>query len=277
MNNPDKTQATLLMTTSLKGGTGKSLFACTLLDNLRSRGHHVAAYDGDGVIGTLSAMHALRNDAGRVVAPQDPIAGVVAYNVRDDSRNMLIDSAEQFSGLILHDLAGGALADLQRIFDDQGGLQNLFNTFKDMQIRPVFLHIITADKATVQSVATHMDMTEQLGDVGGIACHIAVLNRRGILKPADYPFWYGYKDADGQPQAGKTRERLLALGGIEIVLPHIDERTLALAKNLNIPLSAAIHDRQLPVVDRQRIRTFVTAFDDAMTPEVRAILGVEHA
>ncbi len=128
-----------------------------------------------------------------------------------------------------------------------------------------------------QSVATHMDMTEQLGDVGGIACHIAVLNRRGMLKPADYPFWYGYKDADGQQQAGKTRERLLVLGGIEIELPHIDERTLALAKNLNIPLSAAIHDRQLPVVDRQRIRTFVTAFDDAMTPEVRAILGVEHA
>lgn len=277
MKNPDKTEATLLMTTSLKGGTGKSLFACTLLDNLRSRGHPVAAYDGDGVIGTLTAMHAMRNDEGRVKDAQDPFTGVVAYNVRNESRNMLIGSAEDYRGVSLHDLAGGALTDLQRIFNDEDGLGELFGTFVDMCIRPVFIHVITADKATVQSVATHMDLTDQLGDLGRIACHIAVLNRRGGLKPADFPFWYGYQDANGQPQAGKTRERLLASGGIEMALPHIDERTLALAKGLNSPLSTAAHDSRLHVVDRQRIRAFLTTFDEAMTADVRAILGVEHA
>ena len=276
MPNLPSPAATLLMTTSLKGGTGKSLFACALLDHLRTQGHPTGAYDGDGAIGTLSAMHASR-EGGMMSAPQDPLTGVLAYNVREESRDTLIQSAEHHKGTNLHDLAGGALADLKRIFDDQGGLENLFAVFADLNIYPVFCHLITPDKATVESVAVHLDMIEGLGELGRIAGHIAILNQRGLLQKDDYPFWYGIKHKDGRETGGKTRSRLLAQGGAEMVLPHMNERTLALTKNLNIPFSEAIHTPKLDLVDRQRIRQFTTAFTNAITPEVGAILGVQNA
>ena len=276
MRNPLTSTATLLMTTSLKGGTGKSLFACALLDYLRTQGHPTGAYDGDGAIGTLSAMHATR-DGDMMIAPQDPLTGVLAYNVREESRDTLIQSAEHHHGTNLHDLAGGALADLKRIFDDQGGLENLFAVFADLNIHPGFCHLITPDKATVESVAVHLDMIDSLGELGGIAGHIAILNQRGLLTKDDYPFWYGIKHKEGHETGGKTRSRLLAQGGAEMFLPHINERTLALAKNLNMPFSQATHTPKLDLVDRQRIRQFMTAFTKAITPEVGAVLGVQNA
>lgn len=270
-------RATLVMTTSLKGGTGKSTLACALLDLLRSRDHPTAAYDGDGAIGTLSAMHATRDDTGTMTELQDPLTGVAAYNVRDESRTMLIESATKHNGTTLHDLAGGSLSELMRIFDDEGGLGNLFQVFLDLNIHPVFCHVITPDKATVKSVAVHLDMLDRLGELGKIAGHVAVINQRGMLKPADFPFWYGFKTADGQEIGGKTRDRLFAYGGVEMMLPHMNERTFALVKNCNMPLSHAVHHAPLDTVERQRIRQFVTAFAAAVTPDVRMVLGVQDA
>lgn len=277
MTNLTTHRATLMMTTSQKGGTGKSFLACTLLDLLRTLNHPTAAYDADGTIGTLSAMHATRDDDGVLIDAQDPLKGVVAYNVHNDSRTMLIESGEHHTGLILHDLAGGSLADLQRIFDDEeDGLHNLFTVFADLGIHPVFLHLITPDTATIQSLAFVLDMMDRLDGLADNASHIAVLNHRGLLKQADFLFWYGFEQADGQRTGGKTRDRLLAHGGVEMSLPHMDERTLALVKNSTMPLSQAVHDAQFKVTDRQRIKLFIDAFAEALTPEVRDILGVQH-
>lgn len=277
MTHPSDTRSTLLMTTSLKGGTGKSFFACAALDYLRTQNHPVAAYDGDGTIGTLSAMHASKDAKGNHQDHQDPLTGVVGYNVRDDSRALLIESSQQHNGVLLHDLAGGALFDIKRIFDDQDGFSNLFNVFQNLNIRPVFCHLITSDKSTVDSTARHLDMMDDLGDIGQNADHLAVLNLRGMLKRDDFPFWYGFKASDGHKKGGKTRDRLLARGGVEMTLPHINEGTLALAKNCNMPLSKAVHETSLTVVERQRIQNFNMAFANAVTPEVRALMGLQDA
>ncbi|MCX7568060.1 hypothetical protein OS189_17090 [Sulfitobacter sp. F26169L] len=278
MTNIPTCRSTLMMTTSQKGGTGKSFLACALLDLLRTLNHPTAAYDADGTNGTLSAMHASRDDDGILLNAQDPLEGVVAYNVHNDSRTILIESGERHMGLILHDLAGGSLADLQRIFDDEeDGLHNLFTVFADLGIHPVFFHLITPDTATIQSLAFVLDMMDRLDGLAANASHIAVLNHRGLLKQADFLFWYGFEQADGQRTGGKTRDRLLAHGGVEMILPHMDERTLALVKNSTLPLSQAIHDTQFKVTDRQRIKLFIDAFAQALTPEVRDILGVQYA
>ena len=58
----------LMLTTSLKGGGGKSTLACALLDQLRHHGIPTAAYDADGAIGSLSDMHAQRDNRGRKLA-----------------------------------------------------------------------------------------------------------------------------------------------------------------------------------------------------------------
>lgn len=271
-------RATLLMTTSQKGGTGKSMFACALLDYLRTLNHPTAAYDGDGANGTLSAMHALRDDDKVMLNAQDPLTGVVAYNVHNESRNTLIESGERHTGLILHDLAGGSLADLQRIFDDrEDGLQNFFRVLADLHIHPVFFHMITPDTATIKSLAFVLDMMDQLGEGAAIARHIAVLNERGPLTNDDYPFWYRSTKRDGQERGGKTRDRLLAHGGVEMRLPHFNERTLALVKDLNVPFSRAVYDLELNATERQRIKIFIESFAMALTSDVRKVLGLSDA
>src|SRR5690606_16946197 len=162
-----------------------------------------------------SDMHASRGDDGVALEDQDACDGVVGYNIRDESRDMLIDSLRHGHSHILHDVAGGALMDMQRLFADQDGLRNFFRAIQSLNARVVFLHLITPDAATVESVWTHLELTEQLGELGRHACHIAVLNLLGNRTEQDFPLWYGYTDANGERRGGKTREMLLASGGAE--------------------------------------------------------------
>ncbi len=265
----------LYMTTSLKGGTAKSLFASVLLDTLRAAGISIAAFDADGSIGSLSMMYAEKDENGVALVPQDPLTGVVSYNIRDESRDMLIDSAQQHQGgILLHDLAGGALMDMMRISDDQNSFRKLFETFNYAKIRPIFFHLVTSDKASVESVAIHLDLIDALGESGKQARHIAVINQRGGLRDDDFPFWFGFTDHNGVAKGGMTRKRLLAAGGAEMKLPHINERTLALAKDLGIPLSKAVTDSRLRMADQQRVRNFLTDFELGLSDDVRRVMGV---
>lgn len=275
MNASISTGSVLLMTTSLKGGGGKSMLANAIVDYLRRMQLAVAAYDADGAIGSLSDMHASRDEAGRLVASQDPLVGVVGYNIRDESRSMLFNSLEQGDHpRALHDLAGGSLMDLQRLFDDQGCLKNFFRSLNAYETCPVFLHVVTPDASTVASVARHLDLTDELGELAAHARHIAVLNRHGNRKDQDFPDWFGYVDGEEIHRGGKTRERLLANGGTEMDLPSLNDRTAAMVKALRVPFSVAVSDMRLDAHDRQRVRIFMQDFDEALTPEIRAMMGV---
>lgn len=276
MAKPSGTFTYLYLSISLKGGTGKSLFSSVLLDYLRGSGYRVAAYDADGVVGSLSSSNAQKNEAGHIVEHQDPLTGVVGYNIRDESRDMLIESARQQCEFILHDLAGGALIDMMRISDDQDSLRKLFDTFVSLNIIPVFAHLVTPDKETLKSLKTHLDLVDDLGDVGKRARHIVVLNLRGALTKEDFPFWYGFTDPDGVAMGGKIRTRFLASGGVEMVLPNIKERTLSLAKALGIPLSEATRDRRLKIADQQRVSHFLKDFSAAMSTDVRNLMGLNN-
>ncbi len=268
------TRSVLLMTTSLKGGGGKSTLANAIVDYARRTRLDMAAYDADGAIGSLSDMHASRKADGRLIATQDPLAGVVGYNIRDDSRPMLFNSLGQGHARIVHDLAGGSLNDLQRIFDDQDGLKNFFRALNAAQTRPVFLHVVTPDASTVASVARHLNLTDELGELAKNASHIAVLNRHGNRKDRDFPDWYGYDDAEGTARGGKTRTRLLEGGGAEMDLPSLNDRTAAMVKALRIPFSAAMDDLRLDAHDRQRVRMFTQDFEEALAPHIRVLMGL---
>lgn len=271
---PISPKRVLLMTTSMKGGGGKSTLANAIVDYARRTELPMAAYDADGAIGSLSDMHASRDADGKLIAIQDPLLGVVGYNIRDESRPMLFNSLEQGHACILHDMAGGSLMDMQRIFDDQGSLKNFSRALNAAQTRPVFLHVVTPDASTVASVARHLDLMDDLGELAKHASHIAVLNRHGNRKDQDFPDWYGYVDAEGTSRGGKTRARLLANGGAELDLPSMNDRTAALVKALRIPFSAAIDDIRLDAHDRQRVRMFTQDFEEALTQDVRVLMGV---
>lgn len=264
----------LLLTTSLKGGGGKSTFACTLLDYLRRKGVPTAAYDADGAIGSLSDMHAQRDDSGRKLDEQDALNGVVGYNIRDESRALLVNSLGLGHRHILHDVAGGALVDLQRLFSDRDSLKNFARTLRDCNALLAFFHLVTPDNSTIESVAMHLDLTENLGDLARHTCHVAVLNRHGDRSDQDFPMWFGYADTEGKIRGGKTRQRLLGSGGAEMNLPALNERTMAILKELHIPFAQASRDPRLSLIDQQRINIFREDFDEAMTADVRHLIGL---
>ena len=264
----------MMLTTSLKGGGGKSTFACALLDHLRRHEIPVAAYDADGAIGSLSDMHAQQDNEGRKLEEQDPLQGVIGYNIRDESRTLLVNSLSFGHRHILHDVAGGALADLQRLFSDRDSLRNFARALRDCEACLTFFHLVTPDDSTVESVALHLDMSEALGDLASHMRHIAVLNRHGDRSDQDFPLWFGYTDSEGLKRGGKTRQRLLDGGGAEMNLPALNERTMALLKELRMPFARARRDRRLSLIDQQRISMFCEDFDAAMTAELRQLIGL---
>lgn len=264
----------LMITTSQKGGGGKSTFACALLDSLRRQGLPVAAYDADGAIGSLSDMHALKDGDGEVTDDQDPLTGVIGYNIRDESRTMLIESLSSGHRHILHDVAGGALADVQRLFADQDSLRNILRAMRSSDACLIFLHLITPDVSTIESLAVHLDLTEELRELSRFARHVAVLNRQGNRSDQDFPYWFGYSANDGTHHGGNTRHRLLEGGGAEMALPAVNERTMAMLKSAGVPFGRATQDRRLSLIDQQRLQIFCEDFDDALSLEVRALMGV---
>jgi hypothetical protein len=269
-----KRRTVLAMTTSLKGGTGKSFLASAFLDVLRHRQVPVAAFDADGAIGALSAMHAERDEMDRMLDQQDAGTGVVAYNIRDESRTRLIDSLACPEPLILHDLAGGSLADLQRLFDDRDGLGNFLRTAERLGITLAFLHTITPDRGSVESVAIHMDLSEPYRDSALDIRHVAILNRRAAPRDSDFPVWFGDRDPAGVPFGGRTRARFLEAGGIEMNLPAVEARTAELVKRLQIPWRQAVRDPRLQLTDQQRVQNFLEQFEAQMPEGLRNLAGL---
>jgi hypothetical protein len=264
----------LAMTTSLKGGGGKSTFACALLDYLRSNGFIAAAYDADGAVGSFSDMHGLRDADGRLTDDQPSLDGVFAYNMRDESRATLINSLQMGHRLSVHDVGGGALSDVQRLFSDKNSVNRLFRALQACDACVIFYHLVTPDISTIESIALHLDLTDQLGPLSAHARHVAVLNRHGNRSDQDFPNWFGYLNAAGTVCGGKTRERLLAGGGAEMSLPALQDRTMSILKDCNCRFSDAVQDSRLTLLDQQRIQIFVEDFQDEMTAPIRALLGL---
>ena len=251
-----------------KGGVGKSVFTRTLVDHLRTAGKRVAAYDADGSVGATARVLGSRDAKGLVERIQNPVAGIGYYNGRaDDERNTLLDSIESGERLYIHDLAGGLLADLTRIVDGGEGLDGLLDAFEAHGYRLTVFHVISPDVGAAQSVARWLSL------IGDKADHVAVINLRHGKPPADFPFWYGFTDAKGLAKGGKTREALLALGGVEIEFPALPAGTFAKLDAENIPFTRADKAGLLTITERAHVAKFLRDFATALTPAL-PLLGL---
>lgn len=220
-------EKTMILFTSEKGGSGKSFAACAVVDYLRASGQEVAAYDSDGAVGALSTMHATKAEDGFPADHQDPTKGVVIYNVREDeSRPELVNSLAHGYSLVLHDMAGGGLADLMRIQDNSEGIKRLLRAIRSAGYRVVFVHLLNTTSAATASIGTYLDVIEEAGEAAGIVSHIALLNRKFGKRDESFKYWRGAQ-INGTTRGGATRERFLAAGGIETELPVLDDATNA--------------------------------------------------
>jgi hypothetical protein len=265
----------LILTTSEKGGSGKSTAAIALVDALRFEGIPLAAYDGNVDVSSLYETLGTRDATGQLTDAQDPLMGAFPYSVRDESRTVLVDCLRQGYAHMVHDIAGGGLTDMQRLFGDKpDSLYQFVRSIARFDTCAVFVHLLTPDISTVASVAKYLDITENLGDLGHHVRHIAMLNLQGNRSEAHFPHWYGYTDATGEEKGGKTRARLLAAGGAEMNLPAIDERTMALLKAQKVPFTVGANMPEMSITDQSRLYNFTEDFSKELTHEIRQILGL---
>ncbi len=265
----------VVLFTSEKGGAGKSFGACSLIDYARSSGQRVAAYDSDGGVGALLKLYGSRGVDGDIEMQQDPVAGVGYYNLRnDDERSTLVNACASGECVIVHDLAGGGLADLMRIQDAGAGLKRLLRAFDSTGYRVTFVHLLTNDDSATASVATYLDMIEEAGEVGKIVDHVVVKNRLYGARDIDFPFWVGFKDHEsGETIGGGTRARIKAAGGVEIELPSLDRRTAAMIKPLGIKLADGETSRRLDLSSQQHVRNYRIDFAEAIAP-AKSLMGL---
>ncbi|BAU94104.1 P-loop NTPase [Methylorubrum rhodesianum] len=262
-------QKRVVLITSEKGGVGKSVTARTLIEHLRASGTRVAAYDADGGVGALLRVLGSRDPDGELLAEQDPAAGVGYYNIRaDDERPTLLNCAASGEPLIVHDLAGGSLADLARISDMGEGLDDLLAAFAGQGYRPVVLHLISSEVAATQSVARWLELAGDRVD------HVAIRNTRWGKAEADFPFWHGYVDGRGESRGGKVRRRLLdELGGLEISLPALPGGTFAKIDADALPFRVAADAPRLTIAERSHVTRYLRESAVAFEP-LRPLLGL---
>jgi hypothetical protein len=266
--NANRNLKRVVLIASEKGGVGKSVKARALIDHLRSEGVKLAAYDADGSVGALVRVLGTRTGDGRLAPQQDPVKGVGYYNVRaDGERNTLLDAIASGDEIIVHDLAGGSLADLTRVVDGGEGLGGLLAAFGEHGYRLTIVHVISPEIGSAQSVARWIDL------VGDHVDHIVVRNSRWGRSEADFPFWYGFTDGQGVSKGGKTREKLHALGGLEIDLPALPAGTYAKTDAENMAFSAAAANVALTITERAHIAKFRRDYAAAIEP-ARHLLGL---
>ncbi len=242
----------LVLVVNNKGGVGKSVVSRALLDVYRSNGKAVHAYDADGGVGSLVAAYGTRNGDGRLVEDQNPAEGVGYYDVRaDGSRNKLLDSLGSGAPLILHDLAGGSLGEIRRIVDDGGDkVEGFLDAVEGQGYKVVLVHVISNVQGATASVYEYLEAFD------GRAEHVAVVNKAWGKEDADFPFWYGYVDANGTKKGGNTRANLLGSGGSEIAFPALQPGTFAKVEAANTPYSKAADSPDLTITERAHLAKF---------------------
>ena len=229
----------------------------------------MAAYDADGSVGGLIRVLGTRDEAGELLAEQDPTVGVGYYNIRDGAEShTVLNCLGTGEPLIVHDLAGGSLADLTRITDMGEGLDDLLAAVDENGYRVTVLHLITSEVAATRSVDRWIKL------VGDRVDHVAVRNTRWGKAESDFPFWHGYTDGDGESRGGKVRTRLLEeLGGLEISLPALPAGTFAKVDADALPFSAAASASRLTIVERSHVARYRREAAAALE-HLRPVLGL---
>ncbi len=209
----------------------------------------------------------VRDASGRLVEHQDPVTGVGFYSGRADAeRSMLLDCIATGEALYVHDLAGGLLSDLTKIVDNGEGLDGLLAAFALHGYRVTILHLISPDVAATESVAKWLALTGRGAD------HIAVINLRHGKPQMDFPFWYGFEQS-GVRKGGKTRQRLLDAGGLEVTFPGLPAGTFAKLDSENVAFSRAAEAGLLTISERAHVAKFLADFGAAFVP-VWSLLGL---
>jgi len=244
----------LILVIGQKGGTGKSTASRAILDRLRRDGIPTAAYDGDGAdVGQFYQFYAAKNSAGDLVDPQDPLTGVVAYDVRHPrERDALLNSLATGADVIIHDLPGGSLLPLLSI---TGSADALVDQVGRYGYRVTLIIVLSPAFASAL-------ITGDIVAAFGTAVDYVAIKNLALGLDEDFRIFDGYVDGEGA-KGGKGKAALLASGGRIITMPRtlLEAGTYWLIDLYDLPFAAATDDPRLTISDRSRSHGFVTEFD----------------
>ncbi|MCY1554101.1 hypothetical protein D9M68_906470 [compost metagenome] len=65
--------------------------------------------------------------------------------------------------------------------------------------------------------------------------------------------WFGYTDEHGEKIGGRTRERLLAAGGFELIVPRLAPSAASRIKRYNLTFEQATTDKRLTLAQRTQV------------------------
>ena len=246
-----------------KGGSGKSTAARLVLDRLRNReGRTVAAYDGDGSVGQLVQYHGERNTNGKLVAEQDPIRGVVPFDIRDEKQKDriledLMGRADSVDAVVL-DLPGGALDELGEM--SRHGAAEIYRDLRGADFAPTTVLALTPMLASAKAAKRLADVLD------GVTDWVVVKNLDNADETQDFERFYGQ---------GKARKQIHQNNGIEIVLPALAKRVYAELDAASLPASAAMDASRSPLGRRDRKHVLEWTEDvDAELDRAAAYLGL---
>ncbi|CAK0740435.1 CobQ/CobB/MinD/ParA nucleotide binding domain-containing protein [uncultured Gammaproteobacteria bacterium] len=261
----------MVVVASHKGGVGKTFFSTTLIGWMRNQGIEVAAYDSDGIVGGLRRVLGIKGTDGMPLPGQDPLKGCGYYDIRSErERAQFLDCVSLGHKLILQDLPGGAIIDLQRIVDDGEGVRQLLESLDSEGVRLTIVHLVTHVIESVFSVASLSHL------FGNRADHVAVLNKNFGREHSDFPFWYGYENANHEKKGGTTRNRFLEAGGVEVEFPALQAGVFAKIAAAMEPPTKAATNPELKLSERGTIQVFLRKFDEQIR-KVGPQLGVVAA
>lgn len=285
-----KTTSTYIVTANEKSA-GKSTVTNTLADMLRETSMLVHLFDPDGTNGSFLKRHGSRDDAGNLLRDQDPSKGAVGYDLAlDGSRDQFVNCLEAAPKpkVILADNGAKSLENLKKIIDNGEGVNGLLNVIEEQGFKLTLLHVMSNLTESTASVRSYMR------EFGDRANHVVVLNKHygsklGTLNvrssdifgeddknnlllsspngpkkelasewgKSDFPWWFGHKDPEtGEALGYRTRDELLAMGGVEMSFPAMPPAIYSRLMATNLTFKAAEASKRFTLAERQNIKNF---------------------
>jgi hypothetical protein len=251
---------------------GKSTVMNVLADMLRETSSLVHLFDPDGTNGSFLKRQGTRDDAGNLLRDQDPAVGCVGYDLATDgSRDTFVNCLEVTPKpkVILADNGAKSLENLKKIIDNGEGVSGLLDVIDEQGFKLTLMHVASNLTESTASIRSYMKA------FGDRANHVVVLNKHygSNLAPlnvksedipesdwgkSDFPWWFGHKDPESGEKLGfRTRDELLAMGGVEIAFPAMQPGIYSRLMATNLTFSEAAKSKRFTLAERKNIQTFI--------------------
>lgn len=232
----------IIWITGGKGGTGKSTFARGLLDTLRAAGIKVVAFDGDPDNSQLF----------RFYRHADVTVMRIPIHKRSGADDIITEMEEAQTPIIIVDVPAGGGHLLAGLEDEVGFLSAL----EEVGYHMTLVTVLSRIKDSLNQLKLAMDVTEGYNNIA----HVAVKN-----------LYYGEAHKFRFLERSKTKQRLLAIGGVEVEMADLYEDTYERVDEADSSFLAALQsDSELPKPDVRRLKQWLRHFEK----QVRSAEGV---